>query len=64
MNNTAVHVTARIASFHQADIARAVAAARTARRTRSTSAPTVTDAPAPRRGGWTRWLPAPRPALG
>lgn len=62
MNNTAIDVTARIAASHRADVARDVAAARTARRTRTPAEPTVTEVPAPRRRGWTRWVPAPRPA--
>jgi hypothetical protein len=62
MNNTAVDVTARIASFHRADVARDVAASRIARRTRQAAEPVVTDVPAPRRRGWPRWTPAPRPA--
>jgi len=63
MNNTAIDITARIAATHRADIARDISAARTARRTRTASEPTVTEVPLPRRGGWTRWLPAPRPAV-
>jgi hypothetical protein len=63
MNNTAIDVTARIAAAHRHDVARDIAAARAARRTRHTAEPTVTGAPSPRRGGWTRWLPAPRPAV-
>ena len=63
MNNTAIDITARIAATHRADIARDIAAARTARRTRTASEPTVTEVPSPRWGGWTRWLPAPRPAV-
>ena len=63
MNNAAVHTTARLASFHQADVARDIAAARLARRTRTTHEPTATEAPSPQRAGWSRWLPAPRPAL-
>jgi hypothetical protein len=67
MNNTAVEMTARIAAGHRADIARDIAAARTARtarRTRTTAEPAVTEIPSPRRAGWSRWLPAPRPTLG
>jgi len=63
MNNAAVHATARIASFHRADVAREVAAARVARRTRQSAEPAVTDLPEPRRRrDWRRWAPAPRPA--
>lgn len=62
MNNAAVHATARLAELHRADVARAVAEARTARRVRRPAEPTVTDVPSPRRAGWSRWLPAPRPA--
>ena len=62
MNNAAVYATARIASFHRADVARDVAAARIARRTRQSAEPVVTEIPSPRRNGWTRWVPAPRPA--
>ena len=62
MNNTAIDTTARIATFHRADIAREVAAARAARRTRQPVEPVVTEVPSRRRNGWSRWLPAPRPA--
>lgn len=65
MNNTAIDITARVAATHRADVARDVAearAARRARRTRQPAEPVVTEVPSPRRGGWTRWLPAPRPA--
>jgi len=62
MNNAAIDTTARIAAFHRADVAREVAAARTARRTRQPAEPVVTGVPSPRRGGWARWFPAPRPA--
>ena len=48
MNNTAIDITARIAATHRADIARDIAAARTARRTRTASEPTVTEVPSPR----------------
>jgi hypothetical protein len=62
MNNTAIDVTARIASFHRADVAREVAAARAVRRTRLPAEPVVTEVPSRRRSGWSRWFPAPRPA--
>ena len=65
MNNAAVHATARLAALHREDVARDVAAARlagTARRTRTQPEPTVTEVPTPRRGGWSRWVPVPRPA--
>jgi len=62
MNNAAIDTTARIAAFHRADVAREVAAARTTRRTRQPAEPVVTGVPSPRRGGWARWFPAPRPA--
>lgn len=65
MNNTAIDTTARIAALHRDDVAREVAATRAARRARRTRQPAeaaVTEVPSPRRGGWTRWLPAPRPA--
>jgi len=62
MNSTAIDTTARIASFHRADVARAVAATRGARRTRQPAEPVVTEVPSPRRSGWSRWFPAPRPA--
>jgi hypothetical protein len=62
MNNTAIDTTARIAAFHRADVAREVAAARAARRTRQPAEPVVTGLPSPRRIRWSRWLPAPRPA--
>ena len=62
MNNAAVYATARIAAFHQADVARDVHAARVARRTRQSAEPVVTEVPSPRRRGWTRWVPVPRPA--
>jgi len=62
MNSTAIDTTARIASFHRADVAREVGAARAARRTRQPAEPVVTEVPSPRRNGWTRWFPAPRPA--
>ncbi|MBD3923541.1 hypothetical protein IEZ26_02835 [Nocardioides cavernae] len=62
MNNSAIDATARIATFHRADVAREVAAARTARRTRQPVEPVVTEVPSRRRNGWSRWLPAPRPA--
>ena len=64
MNNTAIEMTARIAAGHRADIARDITAARTARRARTTAEPAVTEIPSPRRAGWSRWLPAPRPTLG
>ena len=63
MNNTAIDATARLASFHRADVAREVAAARAARRTRQPVEPVVTGVPSRRRSGWSRWLPAPRPAV-
>ena len=63
MNNTAIETTARIAATHRSDVARDIAAARAARRTRTSTESTVTEIPSPRRGGWTRWLPAPRPAV-
>jgi len=63
MNNAAIDTTARIATFHRADIAREVAAARAARRTRQPVEPVVPEVPSPRRKGWSRWLPAPRPAV-
>ena len=63
MNHTAIEMTARIAASHRADIARDITAARTARRARTTAEPTVTEVPSRRRGGWSRWLPAPRPAV-
>jgi hypothetical protein len=63
MNNTGIEMTARIAATHRGDVGRDIAAARTARRTRTSTGPTVTEVPSPRRGGWTRWLPAPRPAV-
>jgi hypothetical protein len=62
MNNTAIDIAGRIAATHRADIARDVAATRTARRTRQPAEPVVTEVPSPRRGGWTRWIPTPRPA--
>ena len=62
MNSTAIDTTARIASFHRADVARAVASTRGARRTRQPAEPVVTEVPSPRRAGWSRWFPAPRPA--
>ena len=62
MNNTAIDATARLASFHRADVAREVAAARAVRRTRQPVEPVVTEVPSRRRSGWSRWLPAPRPA--
>ncbi|HSF97073.1 MAG TPA: hypothetical protein VLA55_00160 [Ornithinibacter sp.] len=62
MNNAAIDTTARIAALHRVDVAREVAAARAARRTRQTVEPVVTEVPSPRRGGWARWLPAPHPA--
>jgi hypothetical protein len=62
MNNSAIDTAARIAAFHRADVARDVAAARTARRTRQPAEPVVTEVPSSRRSGWSRWLPAPRPA--
>jgi hypothetical protein len=62
MNNTAIDTTARIASFHRADVARDITAARAARRTRQPAEPVVTEVPSPRRAGWSRWFPAPRPA--
>ena len=62
MNNTGIEITARIAATHRGDIARDIAAARTARRTRTSAEPSVTEVPSPRRSGWTRWVPAPRPA--
>ena len=62
MNNAAVYATYRLAELHRADIARDGAANRLARRTRRTEEPTVTDVPSPRRSGWTRWVPAARPA--
>ena len=62
MNDTAILTTARIAAFHRADVAREVATARVARRTRRPQEPTVTEAPSRRWSGWTRWVPAPRPA--
>lgn len=62
MNNAAIDTTARIASLHRADVARGVVEAREARRVRRPAEPAVTEVPSPRRGGWTRWLPAPRPA--
>ncbi|KRE97197.1 hypothetical protein ASG76_00220 [Nocardioides sp. Soil774] len=66
MNHTAIDITARIAATHRQDVARDIASARTARaarRTRTAVEPAVTEVPSPRRGGWSRWLPAPRPAL-
>ena len=63
MNNTGIEITARIAATHRGDIARDVAAARIARRTRTSIEPTVTEVPSRRRGGWSRWVPAPRPAV-
>ena len=62
MNNAAIDATARIATFHRAEVAHQVAAARAARRTRQPVGPFVTEVPSPRRDGWSRWLPAPRPA--
>jgi hypothetical protein len=62
MNNAAIDTTSRIAVFHRADVAREVAAARTARRTHQPTEPVVTEVPSPRRSGWSRWFPAPRPA--
>lgn len=62
MNNAAIDTTARIATLHRADVAREVADARRARRTRRPAEPVVTEVPSPRRSGWSRWLPAPRPA--
>ena len=65
MNNTAIDVTARIAATHRADVARDVAearAARRARRTHQSAEPVATEVPSRRRSGWSRWLPAPRPA--
>ena len=64
MNNAAIDATARIATFRRADVAREVAAARAARRTRQPAEPVVTEVPSPRRNGWSRWFPAPRPAHG
>jgi hypothetical protein len=64
MNHAAIAATARIATFHRADVARAVAATRGARRTRQPAEPVVTEVPSRRRNGWSRWLPAPRPAHG
>jgi hypothetical protein len=63
MNNTAIDITARIAATHRADVARDISAARTAHRTRQPAEPVVTEVPSRRRGGWARWLPAPRPAV-
>lgn len=63
MNNTAIYATSRLAELHRADVARDVAAHRFARRHRRSGEPTVTDVPSPRRSGWTRWVPAPRPAV-
>ena len=63
MNNTGIEITARIAATHRGDVARDIAAARAGRRARTSTEPTVTEIPSPRRGGWTRWLPAPRPAV-
>jgi hypothetical protein len=62
MNNTGIEITARIAATHRADVAREVATARVARRTRRPQEPTVTEAPSGRWSGWSRWVPAPRPA--
>ena len=62
MNNAAIDATARIAAFHRADVAREAAAARATRRTRQPVEPAVTEVPSQRRNGWSRWLPAPRPA--
>ena len=62
MNNAAIDTTARTATFHRADVARQVAEARAARRTRQPVEPVVTEVPSRRRSGWGRWLPAPRPA--
>jgi len=63
MNTTAIDTTARIASFHRDDVARQFAGVRAARRTRQPAEPVVTEVPSPRRRGWSRWLPAPRPAV-
>ena len=62
MNDAAIAATARIATFHRADVAHQVAGARAARRTRQPAEPVVTEVPSRRRSGWGRWLPAPRPA--
>ena len=62
MDNAAIDTTARIATFHRADVARQVAEARAARCTRQPAGPVVTDVPSPRRSVWSRWIPAPHPA--
>lgn len=66
MNNTAIDYTARLAAAHRADVASGIAASRAAHRVRELGElgePTVTEVPSPRRRGWSRWMPAPRPAL-
>jgi hypothetical protein len=62
MNHTAIDYTARVAAAHRADVAAGVSAARAGRRTTHAPEPTVTEVPGPRRRGWSRWIPAPRPA--
>ena len=62
MNNSAIDYTARIAAAHRSDVAAGIAASRAARRVRESGEPTVTEVPSPRRRGWSRWVPAPRPA--